>query len=293
MEKLKALSAKVYKDQAVWFLNAYWDDMAEAEAENVWGFCNLMTELDEKNGKEGCEVDEFTAHRFLEKFEESMTVREMREILKEIDLDTNKNVSLAEYLIFKYRLKYGRLVNASQGDNKEEVDAAQAKLEAAQAALAAARNSAEQARKAEVEQQQAQAELKKALAQLEGEEKAYNDRISDLEKRSQEGGIVSRNKAKNELEQAKNEDPLPLRRAKINQQAAVRKAERATEEAKAKRADAEALLETANEAFKEAEEYLEEIKNRSGSGQGVIWWMNRELEESKKYLPQSKGGVSK
>jgi len=51
IDKLKALSAKKYKEQAVWFLNAYWDDMGEAEAENVWKFSNRKYFGTEKNTK--------------------------------------------------------------------------------------------------------------------------------------------------------------------------------------------------------------------------------------------------
>jgi hypothetical protein len=52
-----------------------------------------------------------------------------------------------------------------------------------------------------------------------------------LKKKSEEGGVVSRNKAKNELAQHLAEDPLPLRQAKITAEAAVRKAEKATKAA--------------------------------------------------------------
>jgi len=44
-------------------------------------------------------------------------------------------------------------------------------------------------------------------------------------------GLVTRNKAKAELAQHLSSDPLPLRRAKITQEAAVKKADRATQAA--------------------------------------------------------------
>jgi hypothetical protein len=44
-------------------------------------------------------------------------------------------------------------------------------------------------------------EQKAAAAELEAQENAYKQRIADLEKKSEEGGVVSRNKAKAELEQ--------------------------------------------------------------------------------------------
>lgn len=65
------------------------------------------------------------------------------------------------------------------------------------------------------------------MQELQAQEKAVADKIADLQKKSEEGGVVSRNKAKAELEQLKAEDPLPLQRAKLNQGAAVRKSEKA------------------------------------------------------------------
>ena len=106
-------------------------------------------------------------------------------------------------------------------------------------------------------------EQKAAAAELAAQENAYQQKVADLQKKSEEGGVVSRNKAKAELEQGpplslahslffssrfflflfllqnyicqnnysfpsavKAEDPLPLRKAKLNQEAAVRKSEK-------------------------------------------------------------------
>jgi hypothetical protein len=43
-------------------------------------------------------LDEFNAHRFLEKVQETRTVKELREQLKAIDLDFNKRMALLEYV---------------------------------------------------------------------------------------------------------------------------------------------------------------------------------------------------
>merc|ERR1711862_580403 len=118
------------------------------------------------------------------------------------------------------------------------------------------------------------------------EERIYNEKIADAERRSGEGGVVSRNKAKNELEQLKAEDPLPLRRAKITQEAAIKKSE------KTKKA-AEETLADCQEKFKEAQAYLTKVKASCGSAQGGIWWIERELHEAKKYMPTAKGGISR
>lgn len=49
------------------------------------------------------ELDEIQAHRFLEKRGETLTVKEMRDYLKEIDVDNNNKVALIEYLVWKYK----------------------------------------------------------------------------------------------------------------------------------------------------------------------------------------------
>merc|ERR1712137_860441 len=95
---------------------------------------------------------------------------------------------------------------------------------------------AESCKAREAEAKAAQQELEAALAEVKAQEDAYNQKKADLELKSTQGGVVSQNKAKAELAQHLAEDPLPLRRAKITQEAAVKKAERATN------AEAEAAL---------------------------------------------------
>jgi len=38
-QKFDALTKKNYKDQAIWFLNGFWD-FHQGEAENIWKFTN-------------------------------------------------------------------------------------------------------------------------------------------------------------------------------------------------------------------------------------------------------------
>ena len=96
-----------------------------------------MSKLDKKHGEEGCELDEFEAHLFLEKNIEALTVKKMRQVLKEIDVDFNQKVSLTEFLIFYYKIDYHYLVNAVVDDKESEaiIALANEKLAAAQAAL--------------------------------------------------------------------------------------------------------------------------------------------------------------
>ena len=282
-EKFVNLCQKCYKEQAVWFLNAFWNDLKEAEAERIWAYVLKCSELDLENKEEGTGLDEMMAHRFLEEFKETLTVRELRAKLRSVgaigETERPKTVPLTHYLVFRYNYDWHILVNASQGDNQEELQKAQKMLDECNASLKAAEQADKDAKKA-------QEELKAAMAALKKEEDEYNGKIADAKKRSEAGGVVSRNKAKAELAQLEAEDPLPLRRAKITTEAAIKKAE------KTKKAAEETLAEC-KAKFKEAQDYLNKVKAQCGSAQGGIWWIERELHEAKKYMPTAKGGISK
>jgi len=142
-------------------------------------------------------------------------------------------------------------------------------------------------------QQAAQEEVDAALADVNAQESARDNRTAELQRKSTEGGIVQQNKAKAELAQHLAEDPLPLRKAKITLEAALKRAEKARAPFEAATRAAEAALDDARQKVEEAEAYLEEVKSKPGSPHGGIWWIGRELEEQKKYLPSSKGGVAK
>jgi hypothetical protein len=314
-EKLKNLSLRNFKQQAIWFLNAFWEKpLTEADAELFWKYVVNVSKLDLQKGKDGCEVDEFILHKFLEQLSETMTVREMRENLRETGaiLQNLKFFSLAHYLIFKYKVDWHVLVNAPQGDNLKEIEEAQRMLAEVQKAFADAEAKAKQAKEAlkdaeqkeaaaksrevdakareaeakateaqaksteaqakateaqakeaeaqatkaesdaktaeevatqkDKELQAAKAELEAALAELKAQEDAFNKRTEDLTKGSNDEsiGLVTRNKMKNELSQHLASDPLPLRKAKITQEAAVKKADRAAQVAKDSKDKAEA-----------------------------------------------------
>ena len=61
--------------------------------------------------------------------------------------------------------------------------------------------------------------MRAAVDELKRQEDSYAIQCSDLETKSKDSGasLVTRNKAANELAQLKQEDPLPLRKAKISQ----------------------------------------------------------------------------
>ena len=76
--KWEELSTKCFKDQAIWALNGFWDIM-EKDAELVWNWCQTLGELHQEKHADGCDLDEFWSHKFLETLGETMTVIEMRE----------------------------------------------------------------------------------------------------------------------------------------------------------------------------------------------------------------------
>merc|ERR1712232_844648 len=133
LDKLHEVCNKTYKEQAVWFLNCFWEDFAEKEAETLWKYVEKNAELDLENHGEGCALDGMKAHVFLEKFDETLTVREMRAKLRSTgaigETERPKNVPLTHYLLYKYNADWHKLVDEGrQGDNKEEMEKAESLL---------------------------------------------------------------------------------------------------------------------------------------------------------------------
>lgn len=280
--KLLSLAGLTYTQQAVWFLNGFWD-LHEKAAELMWDWVQAFAKLDLQNGVNGNGLDELNAHRFLESFKETMTVQEMRNKMRATGaLEPNerpKVSALIHIAIVKFNLDWHLLVNASQGSNPVELKKAQEQLELVRVAF-------EKAREAEAPFKAAQEELEAALREVKSQETTYQGKIADARKRSEEGGAVSRGKASAELAQLLAEDPLPLRKAKITLEAAQKRAEKA-------RAPFLEATERAEAAFKEAEAYLEEVSKKGGSPRGSLFWLSRQLHEQKKYIPTAKGGISK
>ena len=349
--KLHQICDLSYKAQAVWFLNGFWDSH-QGEAEKFWAYVHKANAIDLERHEAGCALDELNAHRLLEMFDETLTVREMRTQLRSVgaigEKEHPKLVPLAHLLLARYKVDWHHFVNAPQGSS-EDIDRAQARLDACKAAFeesnaraaeaAEALRQAEQAEAAaksreaaanaaaadlaakEAELRAAQAALDAALEEVKAQEAAYNAKTEDLKRKSETGGVVSMNRAKNELAQHLAEDPLPLRKAKITAEAATKRNERAVaaaaearvaaeeaarqatvarQEAEHSRhlsaqakAAADAALARAEQALAEAEAFLEEVKKTAGGGKGALWWIERELHEQKKYLPTSRGGIAK
>jgi len=309
-ERLNSLCSKTYKEQAIWFLNAFWDPLGQKEAENFWSYVIKCGEFDVEKHAEGSGLDEVCAHRFLEKIGETLTVTALRDKLRKSGAINEKEkfrlVPLTHYLLFKYNVEFKVLVN-TKGDNTAEINEALRLLEQvnlafkesdAQAKIA--RDAEAAAREKEAPFKASQEEVAAAVADVKGKEDERTRRTEDLKKRSEEGTVVQQSKAKAELAQHLAQDPLPLSKAKITLEAALKKAEKArapfeaaTRAAEEARRHAEAALDETQKRVDEAEAYLEECQKKPGSPHGAIWWLERELHERKAYLPQRKGGITK
>jgi len=269
-EKLKELVAKTHKEQAIWFLNAFWNKASmDKEAEKVWKYSAKFVELDLQKHETGSTLDELNAHRFLEGFKETMTVIEMRDAWRKTGAippqGKPKDFPITHFLLAHFKTDWHALVNASQGDNAEEIARCQRLMKEIQDSIP--------------ELQKAEAEARAASAEQKKQQKIVDDRTAELQRKSNEGGAVAQNKAKAELAQHLATDPLPLSRAKITAEAAAKKAEKAVANAKAK--------------VDEIEKQLKELALKSGSAMGALWWIERELFDAKQFMPSAKGGRAK
>jgi len=50
-EKLDVLTGLSHKEQAVWFLNAFWNSVGEPNADQVWGYKHKFDELDQEKAQ--------------------------------------------------------------------------------------------------------------------------------------------------------------------------------------------------------------------------------------------------
>jgi len=171
-EKIKDLLTKSHKAQAIWFLNAFWKSTGAKEAERIWSFVQKFNQLDLQKGKDGTSLDEFTAHKFLESFQETMTVVDLRNKLREVGAipaqGRPKDFPITHFLIARFGADWHTLVNAKQGDNAEEIAKAQKLLDEAQAAIP--------------EAQKRDAESKAAAAEQKRQQQIVDDKTAELKK---------------------------------------------------------------------------------------------------------------
>jgi len=214
------IATHTFKEQSIFFMNAFWSEHGEKNCKDIWVWTQSFEEFS-ADGKQGPhDLDDFQSARFLERHDEPMTVIERRKILKSIDQDNNNRMGILEFLVYKFKINIPELMRKPQGTNKALKDA------------------------------------EKAL-------KAVMDEIDKIEKKKAKltaaiaAGGVKGMRAKAELAQVEDADPLPLNRALITAEAKLRKTR----------------------------------KSKDISSMGNIWWMENELAEAKAYKP--KGGVNK
>ena len=271
----------------------------------------------------------------------------LREFMEETNNKSNtRRISLAELLIYQFGYKWKELVCSPESFDllaekkaREELDQAKNELnkltEAAKKAAQFAEDArqseknaldeeenaakaAEEANRAKLSASQLKEKASEALDALTMQEETTTQKREALEQIAADGkkGIVARNKATAELAILLSEDPLPLRTARIQQEAAMKKmtaavkksneaaalAEATLDRATKARNNAIALRESALDAAKEPEESipiaqnafdkisdtLEDIMKKQKSGRGTIFFIRAELLEQKKFLPRSK-----
>jgi hypothetical protein len=197
-EELQVEFAKVSNttidDQATFFLRSFVTEFSG----NFEEVLDLAEEFKKYAPTEGTvrELEEDKAHLFLERRGETLTVKELRDALKEIDLDSNNRVSFIEYCLYKYKYTLQQLFE----EKDHKIEHLLKKLEEA-IALYQATLKAKQAREA---------------------------KMAELEELSTQGGVKGM-RAKAELEAMKNEDQLERNKREIQAGAKQRAAQRAVD----------------------------------------------------------------
>jgi hypothetical protein len=193
MDHFNWIAKRPFKSQAIHFLNQYWDELS-GEAEHVWEYYLGFKEMDAKD--KACDLDEFYAHKFLETFGQTMTALELRNALKDIDVNHDHRMCLLEYLMFRYKKSLDEFMGRKTNIEipTEEKDALPEDLVKAITAL-----------------QTVQTEIER-----------IEKKKSDLEEKAQLGGVKG-NTAKQELFELLNNDPTELNAALLKAEAAMRK----------------------------------------------------------------------
>merc|ERR1719204_2735548 len=112
-----------YKQQAGFFLNAYWEDIGE-QAEVVWDYALSMSQADVKKGEDGACLDEHRISEFMKENVEdfALTATALRKKLaNEICLNNDKRMSLIEFLLNTFDLTVADMMTRPQGEPSDTV----------------------------------------------------------------------------------------------------------------------------------------------------------------------------
>lgn len=183
-----------FSEQAKFWLNGFWQDGAEGDAEEIWELAHKFIECDlgepvrygsrMKEYKETCDLDELKSHVVLEWLGNVLTIVELRKRLKKLDIDNNKRMALLEYLLDKYDRTPEALMAAPQPDVDPAV------LQAAQDAFAAAGEALYLASSEKKAAQAAAAEAARRLAQSEAASVEAAEALVMAEKAKQEAEVA-------------------------------------------------------------------------------------------------------
>jgi len=148
-----------------------------------------------EEGKVLCELEADAAHRFLEKHGETRTVKQLRDEMKDIDIDANTRISFLEYALWKYKKTVKELLTPPGSSNDPEL------LKKLEEAIAA---------------------FEEVLSKRKAREQKMNE-LSDIAAKGGVKGLA----AKNELEQLQKEDQLEQNKRELHAAANKRKAQKA------------------------------------------------------------------
>jgi len=99
-KKFKEVASLPTDEQTKFFLKAF-------AADFIGSFQSVLDLAGEflrfAPSSDASDLDEFQAHRFLEKKNETLTVVELRSFLNELDIDKNKRLAFIEYLLYKHK----------------------------------------------------------------------------------------------------------------------------------------------------------------------------------------------
>lgn len=251
--------------------------------------------------QEGCLLDEFWSHKFLECIGKALSIVEFRNEFKKIDQNFDKQMGMVEFLVWWYKLSISELLARPQGGASEELEKAQQLFREVEESFKKAQTALDKASAAEAEAVKrrdiavksaeeaartaglaaaAAAEQQAAVDALKAQEQAYAQKTEELKAKSEAGG-VSGMKAKNELAQHLAEDPLPLRKAKITAEAAAKKTDKANKEA-------QAAKDAADSDRKKAEESAEQARKDRLDAEAAVEEGQRKMEAAEKYLEEQK-----
>jgi len=157
-KEFSAATSKTYKEQAGFYLNAFWEETPDATRELIWTQWKKFLDLDRQQWNalpkdkraetysEASSLDEFWSHKLLENIGKTLTALEFRAEFKKIDADTDKRMSMLEFLVWEYKQPLKELMSRPQGSDGGEVAKAQELLDQVSAAFAAAQEALDKAK---------------------------------------------------------------------------------------------------------------------------------------------------